>query len=45
MPNAKEMQISRDEKIAQCLDLLKLIIDHLEIKQPDCDSKEGVSER
>ena len=31
MATAKEMQIERDKKVGECLDLLKIIVEHLGI--------------
>jgi hypothetical protein len=41
MANAKEMQIARDAKISECLDLLKLIVDHLGLDQQEEQSSDS----
>lgn len=39
MANSKENQMKRDEKVAECLELLKLIVGHLGIEEQSSDSE------
>lgn len=41
MATNKENQMKRDEKVAECLELLKLIVDHLGLN-PQPESGESV---
>jgi hypothetical protein len=39
MANSKENQMKRDEKVAECLELLKLIADHLGLNKKDTEDE------